>query len=221
MRVLSIQCGMPREVLWHGHTVTTSIFKDPVQGRVGLRALNLDGDRQSDLSVHGGKFKAVYCYPSEHYASWRTELPGAELAAGAFGENFTVEGFSEDTLHVGDRFAVGSAEVVVTQPRLPCYKLGIKFGSDEMIKRFLASGRSGFYVAVAREGEVGAGDEMIPLGGEADAISIAEFLRLYLVKEYDSTSAERVRRALALEAMPDEWKPYFEEKLRRSGWETN
>lgn len=218
MKVLSIQCGMPREVLSHGNAVTTSIYKEPVEGRVALRTLNLDGDRQSDLSVHGGKNKAVYCYPVEHYASWRAELPGKELVAGAFGENFTVEGFSEDTLRVGDRFAVGSAEVVATQPRLPCFKLGIKFGSDEMIKRFLASGRSGFYLAVAREGEVGAADAMIPLGGEPDSISIAEFLRLYLLKEYDGASAERVRRALALQAMPDEWKPYFEEKLRRSGW---
>jgi MOSC domain-containing protein YiiM len=141
---VSVSCGLPREVVRRGRNVTTSIFKEPVPGPIALRKLNLDGDRQSDLSVHGGKDKAVYCYPVEHYEYWKVELPGHALPMGAFGENFTTEGLNEDSVHIGDRFAVGSAEVVVSQPRLPCYKLGVRFDSDDMVKRFLASGRTGF-----------------------------------------------------------------------------
>ncbi len=159
MKIVSLNIGLPREVMWRGLHVTTGIFKEPVEGRVALRKLNLDGDRQADLTVHGGEFKAVYCYPLEHYDYWKKELPGRELPMGSFGENFTTEGWLEDSVHLGDRFAIGSAEVIVTQPRLPCYKLGVRFQSDDMVKRFLASGRMGFYLAVTREGEVGAGDE--------------------------------------------------------------
>ncbi len=137
MKLLSVNCGLPREVAWRGSTVLTSIYKNPVEGRVALRTVNLDGDRQSDLTVHGGKDKAVYCYPIEHYSYWQTELPGTGLSYGAFGENFTVEGLHEDTVHIGDRLSVGSAELIVTQPRMPCYKLGIRFGSDDMVRRFL------------------------------------------------------------------------------------
>ena len=160
MKLISLNTGLPREVTWHGRVVTTGIFKHPVQGRVALRTLNLDGDRQADLTVHGGVHKAVYCYPIEHYRFWHDELPGRELPMASFGENFTTSGLAEDSVHLGDRFSVGSAEVVVTQPRLPCYKLGVRFQSDDMVKRFLASGRTGFYVAVTREGDVGAGDEI-------------------------------------------------------------
>src|SRR5579871_6490343 len=156
MRVVSVNCGLPREVLWHGQTVITSIYKEPVEGRVALRSLNLDGDRQSDLTVHGGKHKAVYFYPIEYYSYWQAELPGRPLTYGSFGENFTVEGLvqgglAEDKIRVGDRFSVGSAEVIVSQPRLPCYKLGIRLESDDIIKLFLQSRRTGFYVAVTRE----------------------------------------------------------------------
>src|SRR5205823_1422250 len=160
MKLVSVNVGQPRAVTWHGRNVTTAIFKQPVNGRVALRRLNLDGDRQADLSVHGGEFKAVYCYPISHYDYWRRELPGRDLPLAMFGENFTVEGLLEDSVHVGDQFSVGSAEVVVTQPRLPCYKLGVRFQADDMVKRFLASGRTGFYLAVKREGELGAGDEI-------------------------------------------------------------
>src|SRR5271154_4191048 len=141
-------------------TINTGIFKEPVEGRVALRKLNLDGDRQADLTVHGGEYKAVYAYPLEHYAYWTQELPGTELPLGAFGENFTMTGLLEDSVHLGDRFSVGTAEVIVTQPRLPCYKLGIRFESDDMARRFLASNRMGFYFAVTREGELAAGDEI-------------------------------------------------------------
>jgi len=140
MKLVSVNCGLPRELEWHGRTVTTSIYKEAVAGRVFLRTLNLDGDRQADLSVHGGPEKAVYCYPVEHYEHWETELPGHVLSMGVFGENFTIEGLSENCIHIGDRFAIGSAQLVVTQPRLPCYKLGVRFESDDMVRKFLRSG---------------------------------------------------------------------------------
>jgi MOSC domain-containing protein YiiM len=145
MKLVSVNTGLPREVTWHDMRVTTGIFKEPVAGRVALRKLNLDGDRQADLTVHGGEFKAVYCYPIVHYDYWKRELPGRDLPLAIFGENFTIDSFAEDSIHLGDQFSVGSAHVVVTQPRLPCYKLGIRFQADDMVKRFLASARTGFY----------------------------------------------------------------------------
>ncbi len=217
MKLLSVNCGMPREVLWNGAEVTTSIYKEPVEGRVALRTLNLDGDRQSDLEVHGGKYKAVYCYPVAHYEYWKRELPGRALPPGSFGENFTVDGPLEDEVHLGDRFSVGSAEVVVTQPRMPCFKLGIRFESDQMVKRFLDSGRSGFYLAVLREGEVGAGDEISLISRDPESVSVSEITRLYVAREYDAENARQVRRALKVEALPDSWKEYLEQKLHRFG----
>jgi len=197
--------------------VTTSIYKDPVKGRIALRTLNLDGDRQSDLAVHGGKYKAVYCYPIEHYDFWRAELPGRTLPPAAFGENFTVEGLVEESVHIGDRFSVGSAEVVVTQPRLPCYKLGIRFESDDMVRRFFDSRRTGFYLAVAREGEVGAGDELIMLSRDPDSVPVSEITHLYAAKRYGPDDVRQLKRALAIAALPASWKEYLEEKLNRAG----
>src|SRR6516165_10285264 len=158
LKLLSVNVGMPREVDWHGKVVRTSIFKSPVLGPVRVATLNLEGDKQSDLRVHGGVHKAVYVYPSEHYQFWRNEIPDLDLPWGVFGENFTTEGLLEEAVNIGDRFRVGSAEFVVTQPRMPCYKLGIRFGRPDIIKRFLHSGKSGFYFSVTLEGEVGAGD---------------------------------------------------------------
>ena len=215
MKLVSLNCGLPREVAWHGQTVLTSIYKYPVSTRTALRTLNLDGDRQSDLSVHGGKDKAVYCYPVEHYAYWKEQLPGVSLPHGAFGENFTVEGFDEDSIHIGDRISIGSAELVVTQPRMPCYKLAIRFAMDDMIKRFLASGRSGFYVAVTKEGEVGPGDELTILEREPHAVSISEITRFYLAKTMSSEEIRRLRIAISVKALPESWASYFEEKLQR------
>ena len=219
MRLLSVNCGLPREVVWHGTKVTTSIYKEPVAERIALRKLNLDGDRQSDLTVHGGEHKAVYCYPIEHYAYWREELPGRDLPVGVFGENFTIEGGpDEDSVFIGDRFSVGSAEVVVTQPRLPCYKLGIRFGKDEMVKWFLASGRTGFYLAVTREGEVAAGDEMTLIGREPESIPISAITRLYLAKRYGEEDLRHVQKAQGLSALPDSWKQWlYERAARRHG----
>lgn len=213
MKLLSLNVGLPREVTWHGRSVTTGIYKEPVESRVALRKLNLDGDRQADLSVHGGECKAVYCYPVAHYDFWKKELPGRELPLGMFGENFTVEGFLEDSLHLGDRLSVGSAEAIVTQPRLPCYKLGIRFGSDQMVKRFLASRRTGFYLAVTREGDVGAGDDIKVIGRDANEVPVSEITRLYIAKSYNDGDVAAVRSVLRVGAVPEDWKEFFRERL--------
>jgi MOSC domain-containing protein YiiM len=216
MKVVSVNVGLPRDVTWHGRNVTTAIFKHPVEGRVTLRTLNLDGDRQADLSVHGGKYKAVYCYPIEHYSYWKKEMPGRDLPAAAFGENFTTAGLAEESVHAGDQFSIGSAHVVVTQPRLPCYKLGVRFQSDDMVKRFLASGRTGFYVAVSREGDVGAGDEITAIFRDPHAVPVSEITRLYVAKTYTADDIASVRRALQVADLPESWKDYFQERLERA-----
>jgi MOSC domain-containing protein YiiM len=213
MKIVSLNIGLPQEVTWHGRVVTTGIFKQPVEGRVALRKVNLDGDRQADLTVHGGEFKAVYSYPLEHYDYWRKELPGVALPMGSFGENFTTEGLLEDSAHLGDRFAIGSAELVVTQPRLPCYKLGVRFQSDDMVKRFLLSGRMGFYFAVIREGEVGAGDEIRVISRDPNAVPVPEITRLYIAKRYGHDERASVQRALKVAILPESWKAYFRERL--------
>lgn len=215
MRIVSVSVGLPQEVMWHGRSVTTGIFKKPVEGRVAVRKLNLDGDRQADLTVHGGEHKAIYCYPVEHYAYWNKELPGRELSMGNFGENLTTEGLVEDEVHLGDRWKIGSAETVVTQPRLPCYKLGIRFQSDDMVKRFLESKRTGFYLAVVREGEVGVGDEIKVTARDPVAVPVSEITRLYVAKRYGEAEAESVRRILGIGALPESWKKYFRERLKR------
>ena len=215
MKLVSVNTGLPREVTWHGRSVTTAIFKQPVAGRVALRKLNLDGDRQADLTVHGGEHKAVYCYPSAHYEYWKRELPGRELPTAIFGENFTTDGLLEDSVHIGDRFSVGSAEVVVTQPRLPCYKLGVRFQADDMVRRFLASGRTGFYFAVTREGEVGAGDEFKVLVRDPNAVPVSEITRLYIAKRFGAADVTSVQRALLVAALPESWKGYFRERLSK------
>jgi len=177
MKLISIQVGRPRKVRWRGMTVSTGIFKKPVSGRIMLRRDNLDGDKQADLRVHGGWDKAVYVYPSEHYAYWRQELPGMELAYGSFGENFTTEGLDESSVRLGDRFRIGGAVVEVTQPRMPCYKLAVRFKRPDMPKRFHASGRCGFYLAVLEEGQVGAGDTWERMGGNDRELSVIESYR--------------------------------------------
>lgn len=216
MKLLSLNVGLPRESTWHGRPVTTGIFKEPVQGRIKLHRLNLEGDAQADLNVHGGKDKAVYCYQSQHYEFWKRELPGRDLPFGIFGENFTLEdGLFEDSIHLGDRFAIGSCEVIVTQPRMPCYKLGLRFQSDDMVKRFLASGRTGFYLAVLREGEVAAGDELNLLARDANAVPVSEITRLYITKRYDQNDLASLSRALNVPALPESWKHYFRERMEQ------
>jgi MOSC domain-containing protein YiiM len=210
MRLISINAGRPREVAYGGNTVRTSIWKAPVAGRVHVSALNIEGDRQSDLSVHGGPDKAVYVYPSEHYAYWRERLPDVELPWGAFGENFTSEGLAEDSVRIGDRLRIGSAEFAVTQPRMPCFKLGIRFGRPQMVKMFLKSGRTGFYLAVTREGEATAGDRVEIVAPARDSLTIADIVRLYAS---DAENQEMLIHAAKLPGLPESWRDYFRKRL--------
>jgi MOSC domain-containing protein YiiM len=197
-------------VVYNGKTINTGIFKQPISGPVQLRSLNLDGDRQADLGVHGGIFKAVYAYPSEHYRFWRQEIPGADLPWGVFGENFTTAGLSEDELHVGDRLQIGSSIVMVRQPRTPCYKLAAKFQRDDMIERFLLSGRSGFYFSVEQEGSVAAEDAFQLLTRNQDGITISEMNRLFVREKYNQ---DLLRKAVHTAALPENWREYFAERL--------
>ncbi|HEU4933737.1 MAG TPA: MOSC domain-containing protein [Pyrinomonadaceae bacterium] len=210
MKIISVNVGLPRLVLRNDEPVSTGIFKEPVAGRVMMRTLNLDGDRQADLSVHGGTQKAVYVYPSEHYDFWKHELPNMDLPWGMFGENLTTTGLFETETNIGDKFRVGSAEVMVTQPRMPCFKLGIRFGRADIIKRFLFSERTGFYLSVLQEGEVGAGDEFVPLEKNASGVRVVDVTRLY---SSDKKNVDLLRRAIATEALPESWREYLQKHL--------
>ncbi len=214
MKLMSVNVGLPREITVGDQTVRTSIWKYPVERKVHVSILNLDGDQQSDLSVHGGVDKAVYVYPSEHYSYWRAELPDAELPWGAFGENFTTEGILEDQTRIGDHIRVGSAEFVVTQPRMPCFKLGIRFRRRDMVKRFLQSKRSGFYLAVVREGEVEKNDPIEFTERQETGVTITEIVSLYST---DAHNQELLRRAIAVAALPQSWKSYFRKHLSEAG----
>jgi MOSC domain-containing protein YiiM len=212
MKLVSVNVGLPRDVISKGRVVTTGIFKDPVEGPVRLRTLNLDGDRQADLKVHGGVHKAVYAYPAEHYDYWRRELPGVELPWGMFGENLTTEGLFESEINIGDQFRIGSAELIASQPRLPCYKLAVKFGRDDIIKRFLESRRTGLYFAVLEEGDVRAGDSIEIITRDANRVTVQEITRLYLEGKND---VEALNRALQVNALPESWKAHFEDQLEK------
>jgi len=212
MKLISVSVGLPREVIWKGRKVTTGIFKEPVEGRVIVRRLNLDGDQQADLSVHGGLDKAVYGYPAEHYEYWRSELPGMELPWGMFGENLTTEGLLEKDVNIGDRFRIGSSVLMVTQPRMPCYKLQVKFGRDDIVKRFLRSGRPGFYFSVLEEGEVRTGDEIELISRDENNVTIADIARLY-VGERDNL--DLLNRAVQVEALPGSWRDYFQRQIEK------
>ena len=211
MKVVSLNVAVPRTVVWKGHEVRTGIFKEPVEGPVMMRRLNLDGDRQADLTVHGGPDKAVYAYPSEHYPVWKSELPGMVLPWGMFGENLTTEGLSEQEIHIGDKFRIGEAIVMATQPRTPCYKLALKFQRDDMLKRMLTNGRSGFYFAVVEQGVVQAGDAIERIHEDREGISVAEINALYRDGGKD---ANLLRRAANLEALPKNWRDYLREELK-------
>ncbi len=210
MKVLSVSVGQPREVVVDDRLVRTSIFKSPVTGRVPIRNNNLAGDAQSDLSVHGGRAKAIYAYPHEHYAFWRQQLPGVELQPGHFGENLTIEGLLEEDVNLGDRLTIGSAELLVTQPRLPCFKLGIRFGREDMVKRFFDSRRTGFYLSVAVEGDLGAADAIEIVERHPAAVSIPELLRMYLKER---VASDRLREAIAIPALSDSWRRDFQKQL--------
>ena len=212
MKIESLNVARPQLMVYKGATINTAIAKKPVSGPVQLRTLNLDGDRQADLSVHGGPNKAVYAYPSEHYPEWRRELPDIDSPWGMFGENFTTSGLAEDDLHVGDRFQIGSAIVMARQPRTPCYKLAARFQRDDMLERFLLSGRSGVYFSVEQEGTVAAGDAIKLLTRERDGITISEMNRLFVREKYN---LDLLRKAVHTAALPEDWREYFSERLER------
>jgi MOSC domain-containing protein YiiM len=212
LKLISLNVARPRLVLYKGETINTGIFKQPVDGPVALRTLNLDGDRQADLSVHGGPYKAVYAYPSEHYSYWRNELPGMDLPWGMFGENFTTVNLRESEIHIGDRLQIGAAIVMARQTRTPCYKLAAKFGRDDMIERFLVSGRSGVYFSVEKEGTVASGDTFAFLTRAEEALTIAEMNRLIATDRFNRTLLEK---AIATTALPEDWREHFSERQGR------
>ena len=210
--LISVNVGLPKDVEWRGQAVSTGIFKSPVDGPVALRKHNLEGDGQADLSVHGGPTKAVYVYSTEHYAYWREELPEVEFGWGQFGENFSVDGMDEHAIYIGDEFSVGTARLVVTEPRMPCFKLGVRFGRADMPKRFLKSGRSGFYFGVLEEGTVEAGDTLQLLSKHPDGLSVAEVTSLYSVEK---GNIALLKKAVAATALPESWSGYFEHQLAK------
>lgn len=210
MRVVSVNVGEPRPVTYRGKTVQTGIWKHPVEGRVAIVGDNLVGDRQADLRVHGGRDKAIYGYPSEHYPWWSEQLPDADLSWGAFGENLTLEGMLEDRVRVGERFRVGGAELMITQPRTPCFKLGIKFARPRIVKEFLRSERSGFYFAIVRPGDIAAGDAIERVHAEPESMTITELVRLSVA---DAIDAATLRRAIALPGLAAAWREAFAQQL--------
>jgi MOSC domain-containing protein YiiM len=216
MKIISVNVGLPRLVLRDYEPVSTGIFKEPVAGRVMMRTLNLDGDRQADLSVHGGPQKAVYVYPSEHYDFWKQELPDMDLPWGVFGENLTTTGLFETEINIGDKFRIGTGEVMVTQPRMPCFKLGIRFERTDMLKRFLMSERSGFYLSVLKEGEIGAGDEFQLLEKNTSGVRVVDVTRLF---SSDKGNVDLMRRAIATEGLTESWREYFIEQLENPNHE--
>ena len=212
MKVLSVNVGFPRKVLFNGQIITTAIFKDPVKGPIMLRKLNLDGDKQADLTVHGGLDKAVYSYPAEHYDYWRKQFPNTDLVWGMFGENFTTEGLLEDAVNVGDQFHIGSAKLVATQPRMPCYKLGVRFGRMDVIRRFMASGRPGIYFKVSTEGEVQTGDKIKIIRRDKNNVTVKDIVSLYIARN-DINNIETMKRATKIRDLPEGWRYEFQQKI--------
>lgn len=214
MKVLSVNVGRPRDVEWRSDIVETSIHKAPVAGRVAVKRLNIEGDQQADPSVHGGPDKAVYAYPAEHYPFWRKELPGVLLPWGAFGENLSIEGLLEPAVRVGDLLRIGTTELVVTQPRMPCFKLNVRFQRPDMVKRFLRSGRTGFYLAVLKEGQLGAGDPIDLVPTKEQAVSVADVATLYTA---DADNQDLLQRAVRTPGLPPGWRDHFRKRL----WEAD
>jgi MOSC domain-containing protein YiiM len=212
-KVISLNVGLPRTVYFRGQAVTTGIFKEPIKGRIKLRRLNLDGDKQADLTVHGGPDKAVYAYPAEHYDYWKKRLPNMKLSWGMFGENFTTEGLLEDQVNIGDVFRIGSSEVVATQPRMPCYKLGVKFGRMDIVKQFMESKLPGIYFRVLKEGEVGPGDAIELISRDANNVTVKDLVQL-VTSEGDMAT---IRRAVHIKALPEAWRQEFVDYLGKQG----
>ena len=212
MKLLSTQVGIPRDVEWHGNTVSTGIFKSQVEGSIMLRSLNLDGDGQADLTVHGGINKAVYVYPSEHYPYWKDTLQDETLLPGAFGENFTTEGLNEERVSIGDTFNIGGALVAVSEPRVPCYKLGIRFNRQDMPRLFAKSMRTGFYLRVLEEGMVEAGNEIQLISKDEDNLTVSEVARLYFT---DRANETLLAKAVSTAALSESWRAFFQDRLTK------
>lgn len=210
MRIISVNVGLPHKVPYRGRSISTGIYKEPVEGRIKVHRLNLAGDHQADLSVHGGIEKAVYAYPSEHYEFWKGELPEMDLPWGMFGENLTTEGLLEDKVNIGDKLKIGTALFTVTQPRMPCYKLGIKFGRNDIIKRFLRSGRTGYYFSVFEEGEVAAGDTIELVNRDNNKIIVTDITSLYV---NEKSNLELLKRVIQVEALPHGWRDHFRHQI--------
>ncbi len=210
MKVVSVNVGKPQSHEWKGLRVHTAIFKSPVEGPVGVGKLDLDGDQQGDLTVHGGPDKAVYAYPHEHYSYWQAQLPDYSFTLGNFGENLTTSGLSEETIHIGDQLQIGTALFTVTQPRSPCYKLGVRFHRDDMTKRFYESRRFGFYLRVLREGTLQAGADVAVVSRDPNAVSVADVARLYTG---DSGDPALLERAVKLSTLPAGWRHALQERL--------
>lgn len=211
MKLISINVSPIKKLSYRGKSVPTGIFKQPVAGRVKVGRLSVEGDRQADLHNHGGGDQAVYVYPVEHYAYWREVLGRSDLSFGQFGENLTVEGMLEERVHVGEIFRIGSAVVQITQARTPCYKLGVKMGSAAFPKQFLSSRRLGFYLRVLEEGEIGAGDAVIPLRSERNPLSVADLIE---VMYFDQDNVELLNKALRVEGLSAGWRAKLVERAR-------
>ena len=214
MKILSVNVGLPRKVLFNGQIITTAIFKDPVKGPIMLRKLNLDGDKQADLIVHGGMDKAVYSYPAEHYDYWRKQFPNMDLIWGMFGENFTTEGLLEDAVNVGDQFQIGSAKLIATQPRMPCYKLGVRFGRMDVIRRFMVSRRPGIYFKVLKEGEVETGDKIKIIRRDKNNVTVKDIVRLYIARD-NIDNIETMKRVTKIRDLPEGWRYEFQQKIKQ------
>ena len=212
-KLISVNVGLPREVKWKNKMVTTAIFKDPVEGRVNVNTLNVEGDAQADLEVHGGPSKAVYVYPSEHYAAWRGELDDMDMPWGIFGENLTTEGLLEDQVRIGDRFCIGTTTFQVTEPRVPCYKLAVRFDRPDILRLINQTGRTGFYLRVLEEGVVEAGDDIDVLGQDPGEVTVANITSLHRGSE--KTNAELMRQAISIAALGESWREYFEHQLKK------
>jgi MOSC domain-containing protein YiiM/ferredoxin-NADP reductase len=209
-RLLSVNVGLPRDIAWKGRTVHTGIWKDPVPGRCRAGRLNLEGDGQGDLAGHGGEQRAVFVYQIESYRHWERQLKRTGLVPGQFGENFTIEGLPDDEVCIGDRYRIGSALFEVTQPRVTCYRVGIRMNEPRMPALLTSSGRPGFYFRVLREGEVGAGDEIVKLGAAQERMTVAEINALLYSPDH---APDRLQRALRIEALSPGWRASFEALL--------
>ena len=212
MKIKSVNVGLPRQVEWQGQIVTTGIFKESVKEKINIKILNLDGDQQADLTVHGGVDMAVYGYPAEHYEYWKKTLPDVSFPWGVFGENLTLQGIFEDSVNIGDIFQIGTAKLKVTKPRVPCYKLGLRFQRLDMVRLFLQSKTSGWYFRVLEEGEVEVGDEIRLLHQDPHKVSVADIIQLYA---FDKHNKQLLEKAVQVPALPDDWKDYFIKRLSK------